>query len=281
MPSQQAPTVRRRLLGMELRRLREAANLTIDEVATALGVSHSKLSRIETAHVSATWRDVRDMLEIYGVSGPRQGQLIQLAREAREKGWWHEEYGDLPGAYAGFEAEASSIWLYEPLIVPGLLQTKRYARAVLEAIRPDLSSEEIEHRVNFRMARQGILHRDSPPTLSVVLDESVLRRPVGGRGVIRQQLNHLNQATTWPNITLQVLRLGVGAHAGMDGGFIVYSFAEPVYSDVVYYEHTAKDQYLENADAIERHKMLFDHLQRKATSPGESRKLIEGAIDEL
>lgn len=266
---------------MELRRRREAAKLTIDEVARDLDISVSKISRIETAHVAATWRDVRDMLDLYDVSGPEREDLIDLAREARRKGWWHEEYSDLPVTFAGFEADATSIQMYTPLAVPGLLQTKQYAREVIRKIRQDLSSDEIERRVEFRMTRQRILGRASPPTLWTVVDESILLRPVGGRGVMQEQLEKLIEASEEPNIILQILPLKAGAHAGMDGGFTIFRFAEPEYPEVIFLDHTIADQHLEDLIAIERYKHAFDSLQDEAAEPEKTVEKLAHALERL
>src|SRR6266540_3352438 len=197
-----SPTLRRRQLGMELRRLREAAGITIDHVAERLECSGSKISRIETGQTGVTPRDVRDMLSIYGVELDYAETLLQIAREARQKGWW-QLYGDvLTGAYVGLEAAVDRIRAYEALVVPGLLQTEGYAQAMIHAARPDISPGEVDKRVRVRMSRQSLLSQDDPPDLWVVLDEAVLRRPVGGAEVMRRQLMHLATVAELPNVTL-------------------------------------------------------------------------------
>ena len=251
MPTRGAPTVRRRRLGIELRRLREEAGLTIDQVAQRLECSDSKISRIETGQVSATPRDVRDMLKIYEVGEEQRAELLQIAREARQKSWW-QAYGDIPVPPAvAFKADAFSMSIYQALAVPGLFQTKDYARAVLRAMRPELAPGQIERRVELRLARQPILTRDQPPALWVVLDEAALRRPIGGLEIMRKQLEHLLEAAAWPNVSVQVLPLKVGAHAGMGGRFIIDSLAERIYSEVVSHDHRARDQYIEQAHSVD------------------------------
>jgi transcriptional regulator with XRE-family HTH domain len=266
---------------MELRRLREAAGLTIEDVATALDVSDSKISRIETASVGTTWRDVRDILDVYKVAGPEREGLIQLARDARQKGWWHQAYGDLPIAtLVGLEDAAATIRTYQPLLVPGLLQTEAYARTVLQALLPG-RPDEAQRRTDFRMARQALLTQADPPTFWAVLDEAVLRRRVGGPEVMRKQLDHLRSVAARPNVTLQVLPFEAGEHAGMDGGFAIVGFPEPVDPDVVYLEHTTGDLYVEEAKAVEQYSHLFDRLLERAMSEAASRRFMARLATEL
>jgi len=275
------PTVRRRRLASELRRLREADRLTIEQVAERMEVSSSKISRIETARVSPTTRDVRDLLDIYGISGDRRETLLRIAREARQKSWL-DEYSDLPfAATADMELAASSIRLYSALVVPGVLQTVDYAHAVLRAIRLDLEQREIERRVELRKSRQSFLARGEYPALWVVLDEAALRREVGGPEVMRAQLLRLVEATSIPNVTLQVLPFAAGAHSGMDGQFTVFSFAEAADQDVVYIENTTSDLYRESTDAIRRYNLLFDHLRAKALDPAHSAEFFAKVAKEL
>jgi transcriptional regulator with XRE-family HTH domain len=265
-----SPTLRRRRLGIELRRLREEAGLTIEQVADQLECSDSKISRIEHAQVGVTTRDVRDMVEMYGVEGTLREELLQIARDARKKGWWHN-YTDLPiVSLAGLEAATHSMSMYSALLVPGLLQTEDYARRIFRALRPDLSNEEIERRVEFRMNRQFILDDQDPPELWVVLDEAVLRRLVGGTVIMRGQLERLIELADLPKVTLQVLPFETGAHAGMDGSFFIIRFPEIADPDVVYVEHPTADIYLEQPPSIHRFTLLFDHLQASALNPTES-----------
>jgi transcriptional regulator with XRE-family HTH domain len=275
-----SPTVRRRRLGIELRQLREGAELTIEQVAARLEVSDSKISRIENGQVSATPRDVRDMAALYGVTGQRMENLMQLARETREKPWWNE-YSDLRPDFAAFEAEASSILMFAPGMIPGLFQTPDYARAVLREILYDLPPEEIERRVEFRMKRQTRLAEPAPPKLWVVIDEAVLHRMVGGPATMHHQLKSLAETARSPHVTFQLLPFSEGAHAGLDGPFIILRFPELTDRDMIYFEHTNWEHYLDDANAIALHLSLFDHIRATALKPDDSLKLLLKRAEEL
>jgi transcriptional regulator with XRE-family HTH domain len=280
MPGQ-SPTVRRRRLAAELRALRERSRLTIEQVAERMEVSSSKISRIETARVGTPPRDVRDLLDIYGVTGEQRETLLRIAREAREKHWL-DPYSDLPFfAAANMEGAASSMRIYSAQVVPGLLQTVDYGRAVIRAIRVDLEQGEIDRRVEVRKERQSILTREDPPHLWVVLDEAVLQRVIGGVEVQRAQLQRLVEATALPRVTLQVLPFTAGAHAGLDGEFTILSFPDDADQDVVYIENTMSDLYLEHPDAIRRYNLLFDHLRAKALDPAHSAEFFVRVAKEL
>ena len=274
MSARRSPTVRRRRLGMELRRLREEADYTLERVAERLECSDSKISRIETGQVGATPRDVRDMLELYGVNGEQRDELMQLAREGRQRGWWNTFDDQVIRTLIGFEAAATSVHIYEAMVVPGLLQTVDYAHAVIRAVRPGLRPEEIERRVEVRTARQRDLTEADPPTLWVIIDEAALRRPVGGPAVMREQLQRLIEAGRWPTVTLQVLPLDAAEHAGMDGSFTIYEFSEPDGPAVVYLENATSDLYLETAEELRRYTLLFDHLRAAAMKPKDSSEFL-------
>jgi transcriptional regulator with XRE-family HTH domain len=277
------PTVRRRRLANELRRLREGKGLTIEQVAERLECSSSKVSRLETAKAGPTPRDVRDMLQMYGVTGQRFEDLLQIAREARQKSDLYTEFQDITyKTMADLEVEAESINQYSAQLVPGFMQTPDYARATLRAIRIKAEPGEIERRVEFRLARQKILTQpDATVALWVVLDEAALRRQVGGRGVMRAQLERLTEAAELPNVTLQVLPFSAGAHAGMDGEFTIIGFPDPVDPDVVFIENFTRDLYLEDPGAIRRYRQLFDHLRAAALDPSESVASIVNVAKEL
>jgi transcriptional regulator with XRE-family HTH domain len=275
-----SPTIRRRRLGAELRQHRERAKVTIEAVAEMLECSASKVSRIETGHTTATVRDVRDMLAIYGVTGAECEELIQIAREARQKGWWHPYSPVLAGAYVGLEAAAGSVRAYEQQTVPGLLQTEEYATAMIRAARPDWVAAEVEQRVRVRMGRQSLLSQDDPIDLWVVLDEAVISRPVGGEAVMRTQLERLVAAAELPNVTLQVLPFEVGAHAGMDGTFTILSFPEPGDPDVVYAENATGGLFLEKREELQKYIFIFDHIRAAAMRPEESVALIAKLAEE-
>ncbi len=283
MTARSGPTLRRRRLGGELRRLREDAALTIQQVARRLECSESKISRIETGHVSATPRDVRDMLGLYGVDDERRDALIRLAREVRQRGWW-TSYADVPNgirAYASLEVTAESIHTYMSLVVPALLQTREYARAVIRAILPDLLPEEIERRVELRMERQFILEQGDPPTLWAVLDEAMVRRHVGSVAVMSAQLHKLTEAAALPTVTLQVLPIAAGEHAGMDGPFTIVGYAEPAKPDFVVLDSVMGELYLETAEELQRYRRVFQLLSTAAHPPDDSIAFIRKLTMEL
>ena len=270
------PTGRRRRLGAELRRLREQAGLTIDRVAQELECSPSKVSRIETGQVSATPRDVRDMLGLYGVDDARLEAMVQVAREARQRGWW-QKFVDVPDgvpAYVGLETAATSIDVYMALLVPALLQTPDYARAVIAAVRPDLPRSEIDRRVELRLRRQDLLGQERPPRMRVLLDDTVLRRPVGGPAVMAAQRRRLLADADRPAVTIQVLEAGAGAHAGMDGPFTIFGFPAPAERDVVALDSAADALYLEDAEDVARYRRVFELLLPAARSPEDSAAII-------
>jgi transcriptional regulator with XRE-family HTH domain len=275
-----SPTIRRRRLGTELRRLREEARVTIDVVADRLGCSPSKVSRIETGHTSATPRDVKDMLDVYGIDGVASDELVQIAREARQKGWWHPYSTVLVGAYVGLEAAARSIRAYEQQVIPGLLQSEDYAVAMIRAARQSDTPLEIDRRVHVRMARQSLLIQDDPIDLWVVLDEAVLSRPVGGHDVMLDQLVRLTEAAKLPNVTLQVLPFAAGAHAGMDGTFAILDFPEAEDPDVVYAENATGGLFLEKSDELKKYSSIFDTIRSTALTPEESIAMIEMLLEE-
>lgn len=286
MAASQSPTVRRRRLGMELRRLREAAGMRIEDVAQQLECSMSRVSRIETGRSVARIRDVRDMLEIYGVSDEAdRDRLFAIAKEAQAKGWWSTYEGVLPAGldtYVGFEESAASLRLFQNSVITGLLQTEEYARAVVGASRHTVDRDEMEHLVQIRMRRQQLLVReDNPLEVWAILDEALLHRPVGGPAIMRAQLMRLLKAADMPNVTLQVLPIMRGAHSGLDGPFTIISFLDPAENpDVVYVPGTVCNVLLERPKDIRRHTTSFDHLRAEALPPDESVELISRAADE-
>jgi transcriptional regulator with XRE-family HTH domain len=275
-----SPTIRRRRLGVELRRHREAAGITIDVVAARLGCSTSKVSRIETGHSGAVPRDVYDMLDIYGVSDSVKGELVQIAREAKQKGWWHPFSTVLNSAYVGLEAAARSIRTYEQQVVPGLLQSEEYAIAMIRAARLGDTDTEIEQRVHVRMARQSLLTQDDPIDLRVVLDEAVLSRPVGGDNVMRDQLLRLVDAARLPNVIIQILPFAAGPHAGMDGTFAILEFEEDEDADVVFAENATGGLFLEKAEELRKYYSIFETIRATALDPEASIEMIEMLVEE-
>lgn len=275
----QGPTIRRRRLASELRRLREAADLTIDEVAEKLECSASKISRIETGHVGVTPRDARDMLELYGMTGDEREALVQLAREARKPGWWQAYKEVFTGTFVGLEADASSLRAFQALLVPGLLQTEPYARAVIRAMRPDADESDIQRRVAARTARQQLLLEPNPPEYWAVIDEAVLHRIVGGPEVMAHQADRLLAVAQLPHVTIQVVPFGAGAHPGMEGPFLILGFPEQADPDVVYVDSTSGGFFLELPPDVRRYILMFDHLRATALKPDDSVEVIAAAAE--
>ena len=286
MAGRSSPTVKRRRLAAELRHLREASGLTIDEVAERLEWSTAKISRIENARVSVLPRDVKFLLSVYGITETDEpwDVLISLARESRQKGWW-QQYGEaVPDwfeVYVGLEAEATAIWGYDAEFVPGVLQTKEYARAVHRAQLMTATDDEIDRLVRVRLARQELLISDDAPQLWLVLNEAVIRRVVGGRQTMRAQLERLIEASNLPNVTLQIVPFSAGAHPAMDGAFKLLSFRDPTDPNIVYIEYHTGALYLEKHADVTRYSLMFDHLRAAALSVGASRDKMARVAEEL
>jgi transcriptional regulator with XRE-family HTH domain len=268
-----SPTVRRRRLGAELRRYREAAGFTIDQVAERMDCSASKISRLETGQTGSSPRDVRDILALYQVGEAETEDLLEVAKETRQRGWWQRQGAVLTSAFIGFEAAAQYVRSYEAQCVPGLLQTEAYARELIAGGGND-NSEQIENRVRIRMARQTLLTQDDPLDFSCVLDEAVLLRPVGGREVMRSQLEHLAKVSSLDNITLQVLPLEIGAQAGMDGSFVLLRFPHEADPDTVYVTMATGGVFQEKPDDLNRYLSIFERLTGAALTPEDSMALI-------
>ncbi|MCK7627480.1 helix-turn-helix domain-containing protein [Streptomyces sp. RS10V-4] len=279
MASNVNPTVRRRRLGQELRRLREEKGLTAEQVAERLLVSQSKISRLENGRRSISQRDVRDLCGVYEVEDRRiVDSLMQMAKDSRQQGWWHA-FGDIPySVYIGLETEAASLRTYESLLVPGLLQTPSYAEAVIPGTIPELAAEELEKRIQVRMRRQErVRDGERPLRLWVVLDESALRRVVGSHLIMREQLEHLVEVSRLPHVTVQVLPYGTGAHAGMSGTFSILEFDDAADSSVVYIEGVTSDLYLEKTNDVHKYTIMYEHLRAQALSADASREFIDEA----
>jgi transcriptional regulator with XRE-family HTH domain len=276
-----SPTLRRRQLGLQLRRLRERSGATIDQVAERLACSASKISRIETGQSGISPRQVRQILTAYGVTGESAEILVEMAGQARQRGWWQLYGSFLTSAFVGMEAAAEEILSYENSVVPGLLQTPDYARAMILAARPDLPPEDVEQRIRIRLNRQSLLTQDDPLKLWVILDEAALRRPVGGRAVMRSQLNQLCATARWDNVTLQVLPFAAGAHAGMDGTFTMLRFPESTGDDVVFAANAAGGLFLEKDEEVSRYAAIFDRVRADALVPDESIQMIAALAEEM
>lgn len=255
--------------------------MTIHVVARHLGCSASKISRMETGHSGVGLADMRVLLNLYEVADADADELISLAQQARQKGWW-EPYGEvLSGSYVGLEAAAETIRGYEVQVVPGLLQTAAYARAMIGGARLDIEDEELDRRVNVRVARQALLTQDDPVKLAVVLDEALFRRLVGGRDVMREQFERLLVAGEQPNVVIQVLPFAAGAHAGMEGGFAILHYTESADTDVVFAENAAGGLFLTKEEELRRYDVIFDHLRERALDEDESRAFLAAAMKEL
>lgn len=279
-----SPTVRRRRLGLILRGLREKAGMTGEEVGTAIERSGSWVSRVETGRVGLRGRDLRDLLTLYRVEDEKLGEeLLGLAKEGKQRGWWSKYADTLSGPYAtyiGFEAEAAELRVYETLVVHGLLQTEGYARAMFAATIPANKEDVIERKVRIRLARQGLLDGPRPLHLRAVFGEGVLMRQIGGPAVLRDQLKKLAEASRRPNITLQVIPFTRGVHPGMIGSFTVVRFPSPDDPDIVYIEGMTGDVFAEAEDA-HIYNEVFDHLSSAALSPAESQAKIDWAGEAL
>ncbi|MFJ4356133.1 helix-turn-helix domain-containing protein [Streptomyces massasporeus] len=276
MAANNNPTVRRRRLGAELRRLRLASGLKSSEAAERLMVSQPKISHLENGRRTVSPRDVRDLCAIYGVTDPQViGSLLQMVKESGQQGWWHA-YGDIPQSiYIALETDAASLHTYEPMAIPALLQTPAYACAVIGETIPPLTAEEAGTRLKVRLRRQHRIYDPARPLrLWIVLDESALRRVVGGPDVMREQLEHLNALGAEPHVTVQVLPHAAGAHPGLSGQFSILRFTDSSTAAVVYLERFTSDLYLEKPSDVRHYSVLHDHLQAQALSPGSSREFI-------
>jgi transcriptional regulator with XRE-family HTH domain len=279
-----SPLLRARRLALELTRRREAAGLTRDEVTRRLEWANSTLFRIETGRTKPQPRSVRELLDLYGVTGSQKEGLIQLAREARQPGWWYSFRDVLPDpyeVYIGLEADAAVIRAFQPLVVPGFLQTPDYARAMIRSGPQELESDEVDRRLHVRMARQQVLRQAHRPRLWAVLDEAALHRTVGSKTIMREQLMHLASMADAGKATIQIIPFSCGAHAGTTGPFVILSFAQPTDPNVVYLETIPNGIYLEHTSDIEAYMIAFDHLLTAALDPDDSISLINRVADAI
>lgn len=279
------PTVLRILLGAHLRRLREARGVSREDAGWRIRASDSKISRLELGRVSFKERDVADLLTFYGLDDQAERErLLTLARTANTPGWWHR-YGDvLPGwfqPYVGLEAAATLIRSYEVQFVPGLLQTRDYAQAVVRLGRAEPDAGEANRRVELRMTRQQILTRPDPPQFWAVVDEAALRRPIGGAAVMRGQIEALIKATALPNIKVQVVPFSVGGHAAVGGAFSILRFPEPDLPDVVYVEQLTSALYLDKRDDVDQYAAAMETLCVEAAPPRNTPDILSRILDDL
>ncbi|CAM3080303.1 helix-turn-helix transcriptional regulator [Saccharomonospora xinjiangensis] len=277
------PTARRMIVGAQLRRLREQSGITRGDAGYHIRASESKISRLELGRVGFKERDVADLLTLYGVTGDEERRvLLDMAKEANQPGWWQKFNDYTPKwfePFLGLEEAASRIQTYELQFIPGLLQTEDYARAVITHGLAETASEAAEARVAVRMRRQRLLRRPGAPKLWAVLDESVIRRPLGGRAVHREQLERLLDVTTLPNVTVQVVPYERSGYAA-DGAFTLLRFAEPELPNIGYVDHIAGGIFLERADEIELIGRSLDRLAVDAETPERSRQLIAKVLSE-
>jgi transcriptional regulator with XRE-family HTH domain len=280
-----SPTAVRRELGQRLRAMRTGADMTVAEAAEQVGISTSKLTKIELAQLSATRDDVLKLLDTYGEAGPdQQALLLTMVREGNRKEWWEGRRTLHPkfGSYLGLESVATTLQTYHTHLVHGLLQTPDYARAMLRAARPELLEHEIDQLVQFRLRRQQVLTRadPSPLTLWSVMDEAVLRRQVGGRETMHAQLQRLITASMQPNVTLLVMPDSLGAHPGLTGPLAILQF-ETGTRPVVYVEAQAGNLYMEKDDDLRRCQQTMNHLLAAAPGPEPSMALIRQVAKEM
>ncbi|MFK3985066.1 helix-turn-helix domain-containing protein [Micromonospora sp. NPDC050397] len=273
MPKQNVPTVVGRGLGGELRQLRKAKGLTGAAVSAQLGWQPSRLSRMETGQQGIPPEDVASLLVVYGVIGDERKRLLAMSERGKDRGWW-ETYGSgltpWSRTFIRFETEAIRIVNWEPMLVPGLLQIPDYTKAIMRAC--DIPDADAQIRVAARLGRQAILSRDEPPELHVIVDESALRRVLGGPRVMARQLRHLVETAERPNVTVSVLPFGVGGHIGVDGPFVILDFVrDPA---VVHLEHRMSSLFLEEPAQVDAFRSAADKLTRMALSPARSVEFV-------
>jgi transcriptional regulator with XRE-family HTH domain len=278
------PTVRRLQLGARLRLLRESKGISRAEAGYLIRGSESKISRMELGRVSFKERDVTDLLKLYEVDdAAERDRLIALAREANTAGWWHS-YSDVLTTwfqnYLDLEQAAELIRTYEVQFVPGLLQTDAYARAVI-ALGDHAGRQDVNRRAELRMARQQVLRRPDPPRLWAVLDEAVLRRPIGGLEVLKQQIEHLIEMTTMRNVRLQVMPFRSGGHAAAGGAFSILRFAHSDVPDVVYIEHLTSGLYLDKREDVDQYAAAMGRLFIEAEPPNRTPEILKEILGDL
>jgi len=271
--------VLRMLLGSQLRRLREAANVTPEQAAYEIRASRSKISRMETGRVGFKARDVTDLLTLYGVTDDHaRSKFLYLARQSRRQDWWSSYSDVLPDwfeNYLGLESASSTIRTFEIQFVHGLFQTEEYARAVTLLGHQTAPADEVERRVGLRVKRQDLLTRQDAPRIWSVMDEAVLRRPVGGQAAMRAQLRYLTEVAALPQVTLQVVPFARGGHAGASGSFAILRFEEQYLPDVVYMEQLTGAVYLEQRSDVEHYLAVMDQLSSEALTPDATKRFIE------
>lgn len=284
MPSTPGPTIRRFQLGLELRELREAAKVTIKTAAAEIEVQPGTLSKIEGGKQAIREIYIKLLAPLYGIPDGERARLLELAAEANRPGWWVGYTKQVPAwfkLFLGYESESSSLNSYESELIPGLLQTPGYARAVALAVRPDSTEAELDRQVDLRRERQQRLTNDHPPAFHAVLNEACLRRLVGGPDVMRDQLARLQDLAELPHVTIQVLPFSAGAHPAMTAPFLLLGFADEPRMNTVYLENGRGALYLESRPDLDRYTAIFGQLTQKATDPQASAELIARVADNL
>jgi transcriptional regulator with XRE-family HTH domain len=276
------PTVLRMLLGIQLRRLREKSGITPEQAGYEIRASRSKISRVEHGRVGFKERDVKDLLRLYGVTDTQECErMLALAQQANNQGWWAKYDDIMPdwfASYVGLEQATSLIRTYELQFVPGLFQAEGYARAVTILGHRSAPASEIERRVSLRLQRQELLRSPDAPRIWAVIDESALRRPVGGRDVMRAQLRHLLEVAEYPRVTLQVMPFSRGGHPAAGGSFSALRFAEPDLPDIVYIEQLTSALYLERRDEVDHYMEVMNRLSAEADTPADSAAMMRKII---
>ena len=277
-------TVRRLWLASELKSWREQSGQTAEQVAAALDWSHSKVSRIESAKVGVSATDTAALCKHYDIPAEHAAAMDRVAREARRKTWFQREYADVVidwfAQYVGLEESASKLQTFESLVVPGLLQTDNYARAVTRATLVDATSTEVEQKTAFRLKRQSIMDKNDPPHMWAIMAEGVIRQHVGGSGVMTEQLNYLIETAARPHVTIQIMPFEAGAHAAMTGPFVIINFPEP-FPRVVYTDYLTSSAYLQEPEDVSRYSLIFDHLMARALDPERSIDLLRTVVSTM
>jgi len=279
------PTALRIMLGGQLRRMREQAGISRADAGWQIRASESKVSRMELGRVGFKERDVSDLLDLYGMQDEDERfRLMELARAANNPGWW-SRYGDVMPTwftnYVGLEVAATLIRTYEVMFVPGLLQTEEYARAVVQLGKSYLPDDEVAQRVALRVTRQQILNRTTPVRLWVVIDESVLHRPVGGPEILRNQIEHLMKLAHEPNITLQIMPFSSVGYPGAGGAFSILRFPDGDLPDIVYIEHAASALYLDKLEEVDEYAAIMEGLTIAAAPVSATEGLLKEALARL
>jgi len=280
-----APTVLRMVLGKRLQDLREQAGISLEEAGRALDVTHATIRRMEKAEVGLKIPYVEKLLVTYGITSPEEiSGFLALAREANRPGWWHSFRDVLPdwfSAFVSLEGEAAVIRAYEPAYVPGLLQTANYARATLRAGLPHAAPEEIDRLLTLRTERQALVTRADAPLLWIVMDETVLRRPIGGRRVMREQMERLMEATELPNVRLQIMPFSAGPHPAMYGPFHIFRFQLNEIPDIAYAESLVGGVYFDERDDVSTFLEALDRMCAQAAPAQSTKAILDGMRKEI